>query len=238
MPEQQVPDKSAEPSLIDTRHGPARLLHSPAGRPWATMVLGHGAGGGADARDLTWLARDLPKEGIGVIRVEQPWRVAGRKVASRPPVLDEGWLDILAQLPRDVPLIVGGRSSGARVACRTATSVGAAACLALAFPLHPPWRPEQTRLAELHGSGVPTLVVQGERDEFGSAADFPELPDWIQIASAVGADHEFAVPRGSGRTTALTRADLVDIVLAWLRDALPTAPPTAGSSRPAADGST
>lgn len=185
------------------------------------MVLGHGAGGGADARDLGWLAHDLPASGIGVIRVEQPWRVAGRKVASRAAELDESWADALAHLPEAACLVVGGRSSGARVACRTATSVGAVACLALAFPLHPPWRPEQSRLLELQESGVPTLVVQGERDPFGAPKDFPALPDTIRIALVEDADHEFAVRRGSKTTTARTRTDLVGCVLAWLRETAP-----------------
>lgn len=210
-----------QPQLVDTRHGPARLIRSPARQPWAMLVLGHGAGGGANARDLGWLARDLPGAGIEVIRLEQPYRVAGRKMAGRADVLDESWTEALAQLGRDLPLVVGGRSSGARVACRTATSVGAVGCLALAFPLHPPWRPEQTRLPELQGVGVPTLVVQGERDEFGAPSAFPELPDSIRIAVAVDADHQFGVRRGSGRTDALTRSDLVGCVLDWLRETVP-----------------
>lgn len=207
--------------VVETRHGPARLIRSPARRPWAMLVLGHGAGGGAHARDLGWLARDLPGAGIGVIRLEQPWRVAGRKVAARAEVLDEGLIDALAGLDRSVSLVVGGRSSGARVACRTATRVGAVGCLALAFPLHPPWRPEQTRLPELQGVGVPTLVVQGDRDEFGDASAFPELPAWIRMVASVDADHQFSVRRGTGRTDALTRRDLVDCVLDWLRDTVP-----------------
>lgn len=211
----------SEQTVIDTRHGPAGLLRSSAHRPWATLVLGHGAGGGADARELGWLATDLPVAGISVLRVEQPWRVAGRKVASGTAVLDESWLDALAQLERPTPLVVGGRSSGARVACRTATSVGAVGCLALAFPLYPPWRPEQSRLSELQGSGVPTLVVQGERDAFGTAADFPELPGSIRIVPVIEADHEFAVGRNCGRTSALTRADLVGCVVDWLRETVP-----------------
>ncbi|MDQ3578758.1 MAG: hydrolase, partial [Actinomycetota bacterium] len=93
-----------ERSLVHTRHGPARLLRSPAERAWTTLVLGHGAGGGAQARDLGWLASDLPAAGIQVIRVEQPWRVAGRKVAARAAVLDDGWFDVLAQLGLATPL--------------------------------------------------------------------------------------------------------------------------------------
>lgn len=209
-----------ERRLIDTRHGLAGLLHSPAREPWAMLVLGHGAGGGADARDLTWLATDLPPLGIDVVRIEQPWRVAGKRVAQRAAVLDEGWLDAVAQLPRSAAVIVGGRSSGARVACRTATSIGAAGCLALAFPLRPPWRPEQTRWPELHASGVPTLVVQGDRDQFGAATDFPELPASIRITSLADADHEFVRLKGSGRGS--PRGELIDCVSAWLRETVAT----------------
>jgi len=221
-----------ERSLVPTRHGPARLLRSPAERAWTTLVLGHGAGGGAQARDLGWLAHDLPAAGIQVIRVEQPWRVAGRKVAARAAVLDEGWFDVLAQLELATPLVVGGRSAGARVACRTAVSAGALGCLALAFPLHPPWRPEQSRLPELQASGVPTLVVQGERDPFGVAADFTELPDNCRVAAVIDADHEFAVRRGSPRTSALTRADLISCVLGWLREIIPAATTPANAPAP------
>jgi len=220
VPESRAADHpEAETTLLETRHGPARLIHALAADAWVTLVLGHGAGGGVGARDLVWLARDLPVNGIDVIRVEQPWRVAGRKVAARAAVLDESWADVLKQVPARGQLVVGGRSSGARVACRTATSVGALACLALAFPLHPPWRPEKSRFAELQASGVPTLVVQGDRDPFGARRDFPPLPDSIQIVS-IDADHEFAVLKESGRSDALTRADLVDCVLSWLRESV------------------
>lgn len=211
--------------LVDTRHGPARLLTSPAALPWATLVLGHGASGGADSRDLGWLAADLPPSGISVIRVEQPWRVAGRRVASRTAALDEGWFEALAHLDPRTPLVVGGRSAGARVACRTATAVGAVAAVALAFPLNPPWNPQRSRLAELAASGVPTLVVQGDRDPFGTPSDFPgfpALPGSVRVVAAPEADHGFAVRRGSGVTVELTRAHLVDTVLAWLRETVPS----------------
>jgi predicted alpha/beta-hydrolase family hydrolase len=169
------------------------------------------------------LATDLTAAGIEVVRVEQPWRVAGKKVASRAAVLDESWCHALTHLTDPLPLVVGGRSSGARVACRTAVSVGALGCLALAFPLHPPWRPEQSRLPELQATGVPTLVVQGDRDPFGAAADFVELPDTCTVVAVIDADHEFAVRRGSPRTSVRTRADLVSCVLRWVREIIPAA---------------
>lgn len=227
MPDQPVSNErynDAGPvaaSLVPTRHGPARLIASLAEKPSATLVLGHGAGGGAQAPDLRWLAEDLPATGINVVRVEQPWRVAGGRVAPRTQTLDQGWLDALAQLPRVTPLIVGGRSSGARVACRTAASVGAIACLALAFPLHPPWRPQDSRIAELLGSGVPTLVVQGDRDAFGPPTAFPPLPQSIRIEPLIGADHQFVAPRGSGRNAAVLRAELVGCARNWIREMIP-----------------
>ncbi len=223
QPRPPVPSDGAR-TLVNTRHGPAGLFRTPASRPWLTLVLGHGAGGGPDARELGWLSQDLPRHGICVLRVGQPWRMAGRKVAARAAVLDEAWLDVLAGLERGTPLVVGGRSSGARVACRTAASVGALGCLALAFPLHPPWRPEQNRWPELQGSGVPTLVIQGERDVFGAAEAFPDAPGSIQIVPITDADHEFAVPPSSGRSAALVRADVVECVLAWLRSLVRSRP--------------
>lgn len=232
MSEQRDPDRSpgqagddaADQGLVDTRHGQARLCTSPAAHPWASLALGHGAGGGTQTRDLGWLAADLPPAGVTVIRIEQPWRVAGRAVASRPAVLDEGWLDALAHVRFTSALVVGGRSAGARVACRTAASVGAVGVLALAFPLLPPWRPERSRLPELLAAGVPTLVVQGDRDAFGTPADFPDFSGrgaGIRLVSVAGADHSFAVRRQPGSASDSTRADLVGAVLGWLRETVP-----------------
>lgn len=215
MPAPQVSEQR-----VDTRHGSARLTTSSARRAWATLVLGHGAGGSSQARDLNWLAVDLPAAGVEIVRVEQPWRVAGGKVAPRAAILDEGWQDAMSFVPRQGALVVGGRSAGARVACRTAKSVDAVACLALAFPLRPPWRPDRSRLTELLACGVPTLVVQGDRDAFGCASDFPPFPESYAITVVVvcEADHHFGVRKSSGRTDSLTRADLVASVLAWLRE--------------------
>mgnify|MGYP001823036662 CR=1 FL=1 len=139
------------------------------------VVLGHGAGGGVDAPDLIALADRLPSVGIGLWRVEQPWRVAGRRVAPAPATLDRAWLEIVATVPREGPLVVGGRSAGARVACRTAADVAADAVVALAFPLHPPGRPERSRAGELD-IDVPLLVVQGTSDAFGTPEEFPPAP--------------------------------------------------------------
>jgi uncharacterized protein len=153
---------------LDTPHGTARVHLHPVESPAGTLVLGHGAGGGFGAADLIGATEAAGEAGLGVALVEQPYRVAGRRSPAPAAQLDAAWVSVIAQLPlKALPLLVGGRSSGARVACRTASEVGAAAVLCLAFPLHPPGRPEKSRLDELDAIEVPTLVVQGERDPFG-----------------------------------------------------------------------
>jgi predicted alpha/beta-hydrolase family hydrolase len=159
---------------IDTPNGPARAhLYAAEDAP-AALVLGHGAGGGVDAPDLVAARRAAGLEGISVALVEQPYRVAGRRSPAGAAQLDAAWTAVLERLRADelgdLPLIVGGRSLGARVACRTAEETRAVAVLCLAFPLEPPRRggkPPQSRLPELEAVTVPTLVVQGERDPFG-----------------------------------------------------------------------
>lgn len=177
---------------LPTPHGPARLLQRRAVAPWATLVLTHGAGGGVDAPDLAYLADTLPRRGVSVALVEMPWRVAGRRVAAPPRVLDECFVAATDLLRPRTPLVLGGRSAGARVACRTGRSLGAVGVLALAFPLHPPGRPEPTRVDELTGARLPVMVVQGERDPFGTPAQFPV---GTALTAVPYADHSFAVPR-------------------------------------------
>jgi predicted alpha/beta-hydrolase family hydrolase len=146
--------------------------------PRGALVLGHGAGGGVSARDLVAACRAARDEGIGVALVEQPYRVAGRRSPAPARQLDAAWVAVVEYLRArelgGVPLVVGGRSSGARVACRTAAATGAAGVLCLAFPVHPPGRPEKSRLDELDGVSVPVLIVQGTADPFGMP---PEAPD-------------------------------------------------------------
>jgi predicted alpha/beta-hydrolase family hydrolase len=176
---------------VATRHGDARLVRDRSRHPIATLLLGHGAGGGVESPDLAALAAALPRQGISVIRVEQPWRVAGRKIAPRAEVLDECFVAAANALRIRSPLVVGGRSAGARSAARTARELGASGCLVLAFPLHPPGKPERSRLDELEAVPVPTLVIQGERDPFGRPDEFP--PD-RELTVVPGADHSFRVP--------------------------------------------
>ncbi len=156
--------------LVDTPHGPARVHRHPVSDPRGLLVLGHGAGGGVGAPDLTAVTSVARELGVAVALVEQPYRVAGRRAPSPAPQLDAAWLAVLAALRSDLPLITGGRSSGARVACRTAAAAGAVGVLCLAFPLFAPARKDgerPSRQAELDGAGVPVLVVQGATDPFG-----------------------------------------------------------------------
>lgn len=158
---------------IETPSGPARAHLHPVKTARAALVLGHGAGGGVDAPDLV-AARDAAvAEGHTVAMVEQPYRVAGRRAPAPAKRLDEAWIAVAEHLRENelggLPLVVGGRSLGARVACRTVKQTGAAAVLCLAFPLVPPRRnkPPQSRLPELEAVKLPVLVVQGESDRFG-----------------------------------------------------------------------
>src|SRR3954465_4144219 len=152
---------------IETPHGPARALLQDAPDARALLVLGHGAGGGVSAPDLMTATRAALEAGVSVALVEQPYRVAGRKSQAPAAQLDAAWVSVMEALAGGVPLIVGGRSAGARVACRTATATGAAGVLCLAFPVHPPGKPEKSRLDELDAVEVPVLVIQGESDPFG-----------------------------------------------------------------------
>jgi len=187
----------------------------PRHKPKAQLVLGHGAGGGVEAPDLAALSAALPEAGVLVARFEQPWRVQGRKVATPPPRLDAGWLDAVPAVRADgLPLISGGRSAGARVACRTAKQVGADGVLALAFPLHPPGRPERSRADEL--PTCPTLIVQGERDAFGGPGDFAGLGGPWELCGVPGADHSFRVARSGPITTAEALELLVIAVRRWI----------------------
>jgi len=152
---------------VDTPRGPAQVHLHRVDKPRAGLVLGHGAGGGVDSPDLVGATEAANSASLTVALIEQPYRVAGRRAPAPARQLDEAWLTVVPQLFPDLPLIVGGRSLGARVACRTAAELEAKAVLCLAFPVHPPGKPEKSRLAELEDVTVPTLVVQGERDPFG-----------------------------------------------------------------------
>ncbi|CAM5671049.1 MULTISPECIES: alpha/beta hydrolase family protein [Streptomyces] len=198
---------------VGTEAGDARITWHTAKKARLVLAVSHGAGGGIEARDLRALAATLPADGVTVALVEQPWRVAGKKVAPAPKTLDTGWRGVWPALTGPgLPVIAGGRSAGARVACRTAAELGAHAVLALSFPLHPPGKPEKSRADELLGAGVPTLVVQGGNDPFGKPAEFPE-GDFRLIEVPYG-DHGFAVPRRAD----LTQERALEIITGAVRE--------------------
>jgi predicted alpha/beta-hydrolase family hydrolase len=200
--------------IIATEAGDARITWHPADRARLVLAVSHGAGGGIEARDLRALAAALPAHGVSVALVEQPWRVAGKKVAPAPKTLDIGWRGVWPALVKaGPPVISGGRSAGARVACRTAVELGARAVLALSFPLHPPGRPEKSRAAELVGAGVPTLVVQGGNDPFGRPEEFPDGD--YRLVEVPHGDHGFAVPKRADITQEQAVALVTDAVVEW-----------------------
>ncbi|MFF0382379.1 alpha/beta family hydrolase [Streptomyces sp. NPDC004286] len=199
---------------VETEAGTARVTWHHAPEPRLVLAVSHGAGGGIEARDLQALAAALPAHGVSVALVEQPWRVAGRKVAPAPKTLDTGWRGLWPALTRPgLPVISGGRSAGARVACRTATELGAHAVLALSFPLHPPGKPEKSRADELLGAGVPTLVVQGGNDPFGRPEEFPE--GGFELVEVPYGDHSFAVPKRAPVTQEAALQAVTDAVIRW-----------------------
>jgi predicted alpha/beta-hydrolase family hydrolase len=201
---------------VPTPHGPARVHLDAAAEPRGALVLGHGAGGGVGARDLVAAAGAARALGLSVALVEQPYRVAGRRSPAPAHQLDAAWSAVVAHLRHtglaDGTLVVGGRSSGARVACRTAGETDAEAVLCLAFPLRPPPRqgrpPGPSRLPELDAVAVPTLVVQGERDRFG----IPPAGRLRTVALVPG-DHALRSSAGA----------IADAVGAWLAPLLGTA---------------
>ncbi len=169
----------------------------------------HGAGGGVDSADLLAVRQAGLDHGAAVARVLQPYRVRGARVPGSADKQDAAWLDVIAVL-RDrypsIPLIQGGRSNGARVACRTAGTAGALAVIALAFPLHPPGHPERSRASELLGTGTQVLVVNGDRDPFG----VPESTGTVRVAVLPGETH--ALSRRPG--------EIGRVVGSWLAEVL------------------
>jgi predicted alpha/beta-hydrolase family hydrolase len=202
-----------KPLAVETPHGPAHVHLQPVDEPTAALVLGHGAGGGVEARDLVTTAEVALAEGVSVALVEQPYRVAGRRSPAPAHQLDAAWTAVLEHLVagpvRGLPLVVGGRSLGARVACRTVEETGAVGVLCLAFPLQPRRRTGQapSRLPELDAVKVPTLVVQGTSDPFGMPPPGPK-----RTVAQVAGNH--------GLKTDLDA--VADAVRSWLPSVVPT----------------
>ncbi|MEV6053568.1 alpha/beta family hydrolase [Streptomyces sp. NPDC052107] len=200
--------------IVETDAGTARITWHKAKKARLVLAVSHGAGGGVEARDLQALAGTLPAHGVTVALVEQPWRVAGKKLAPAPKTLDTGWRGIWPALAgMELPVISGGRSAGARVACRTAGELGAHAVLALSFPLHPPGKPEKSRAEELLGAGLPTLVVQGGSDPFGKPEEFPKGD--FQLIEVPYGDHGFAIPKRAEITQERAMEIITDGVVQW-----------------------
>jgi predicted alpha/beta-hydrolase family hydrolase len=206
---------------VDTPHGPAHVQLQSADDQRAALVLGHGAGGGVASRDLAAAADAGLSEGLTVALVEQPYRVAGRRSPAPARQLDAAWTAVVDHLVagelRGLPLVVGGRSLGARVACRTARATGAVGVLCLAFPLQPPRRsggaPTQSRLEELDEVTVPTLVVQGERDRFG-------MPPAARRRTVVQVPGDHSLRTDPDAVAAAVRAWLPGVVSAQVADAI------------------
>ncbi len=199
---------------LETPHGPARAHLHAAAEPRSALVLGHGAGGSIAAPDLRAAAATAVAASITAVLVEQPYRVAGRRSAAPARQLDAAWIAVVEGLRAGplagLPLVTGGRSSGARVACRTAETTGAVGVLCLAFPLHPPRHaPDaelKTRLPELDAVAVPVLVVQGARDRFGMPPPGP-----LRTVVEVPGDHSLKADT----------AAIVDAIGGWLPGVLP-----------------
>lgn len=247
------PDLSALPRHdVTTSRGAAqvRILRA-QGSPRGTLLLGHGAGGARDAADVRAVST-LQTQGWTVVLVDQPWRVAGRKVATPPPTLDEAWREVLEVLvspagapdgmPLPGPFVYGGRSAGARVACRTSLDAGGApvpgvvAVVCLAFPLHPPGRPERSRLAELlvpAAAGLPTLVVNGTRDPMGSAEEVAAAVEGRPLVQVHAVPGTHSPSRDLDRVASLVAAFLAPLGSARVgaegRDASVVPDPTEGA---------
>lgn len=206
----------AEIRTISTAYGDGRLHVRRAVSPIATLLLSHGAGRGVDAPDLMALAGALPKQGVSVLLFEQPWHVAGRRVATPPVTLDVGLIAAADALRTQTPLVIGGRSAGARSGARCAKGLGARGVLALSFPLHPPGKPEKTRVTELRGAGLPMLVVQGERDPMGRPEEFPTDVKGLDMTVIPEADHGLKVPKRAPLSQAEALGIVVESTLEWL----------------------
>jgi predicted alpha/beta-hydrolase family hydrolase len=194
---------------ILTGYGLARAQLDEVGPAAFLMALTHGAGGGVDSPDLLAVRDAGLRLGGAVARVVQPYRARGARAPGSSVRQDAAWLEIIEELRQrypGIPLVQGGRSNGARLACRTALDAGARAVVALAFPLHPPGRPERSRAEELRGAGVDVLVVNGSRDPFG----VPDSADAAKVVVLAGQTHGL-----SGNPAAVGQA-----VESWLREVL------------------
>jgi predicted alpha/beta-hydrolase family hydrolase len=213
--------RNADTVTLPTPRGPARLLvERSTGTTNGTALLFHGAGGDSSAPVLAAAAAALRAGGWDVVRLDQPYRVAGRRAPDPAHLLDQVALLVAAEVRGPGPLLLGGKSSGARVACRIAKEAGAAGVVAFGFPLHPPGRPERSRAEELRGAGVPVLVLQGTRDVFGTPEEVREAVGrrrGITLKEIAGGDHSYAARRADGRTTRECTDEAAALAARWAR---------------------
>ncbi|MFB9965794.1 alpha/beta hydrolase family protein [Sinosporangium siamense] len=203
---------------VETPHGPARVELDVVPDPGLLLVLTHGSAGSVEAVDLLAVRSAVCRRGVAVARVTQPFRLAGRRAPGSAVKQDEAWLVVLETLVKrfpGVPLVQGGRSNGARVACRTARAAGAEAVVALAFPLHPPGRPERSRAGELRDAGADVLVVNGDRDPFG-------VPDEADVSRLVVLPQE-------GHDLKRAPALVGEVVAGWLGERFKLLRPVEGA---------
>jgi predicted alpha/beta-hydrolase family hydrolase len=200
----------------------------PSGQPFGAVVLAHGAGAGQASSFMVRAATGLAERGLSAATFDFAYITAGRKIPDRAPVLEATWREAIASARarfEDLPLFIGGKSMGGRIASHVASQGGAgplAGLIFLGYPLHPPGRPEQRRDAHLPAIGEPMLFVQGSRDAFGSAAEIRGVLPSLQNATLEeieGGDHSFKVPGGAGRQDPVL-SHILDVVTAWTRQAL------------------
>ncbi|WP_426567041.1 alpha/beta family hydrolase [Angustibacter sp. McL0619] len=166
--------------------------------------MGHGSATGVEAADLQAVARTLARAGVTVALMTQPYRVERNRSAADQASLDIAWASTWSRVSREgVPVIAGGRSAGAQVACRTAGALGAIGVVALAYPIRGPGS-----RSELLRTAAPTLIVQGGADPFGTPAEYPRLPPRFELVEVPGADHMFDGGAGGleGNVTRVTSA--------------------------------
>ncbi len=196
---------------VDTPYGTAEVVLDLPKVPRGLLVLGHGASGGVDAPDLVAVRDAAVAMSIAVARITQPYRVLGRRAPAPATQLDAAWTAAVRETQRragdGLPLVLGGRSAGARVAARTASELGAVGVLALAFPLHPPGKPESSRAGELD-PGRPTLIINGDKDPFG----VPTATGQVRVVVRPGERHDLRRdPAGVAQVAVAWLAELVGL---------------------------
>lgn len=221
-----------DPFIIDASSGEIRATLFETAQPRWTLILAHGAGAGQGHPWMRARARDLADRGVRTVTFDFPYITAGRKVPDRAPVLTEAWRTVVAEVASRFPvepLAIGGKSMGGRMATMLLAEADAPAavrgCVALGYPLHPPGKPDQLRVAHLGAIRVPLLVIQGERDPFGGGDEIRQAfvaagarPDVVDVPAG---GHGFEV-RGRDARPADVYARVADVVAQWLGTLAPS----------------